>query len=486
MQMLTLNRHRSAPTPILIMWLLASGCSSLQSTHEDEQGHPSQLASLTIAAYQPPSDGILWRSMKLMAEQVTPTSLTVDRSFDRAAFESGNVEDRSVKLGYGTYLFRLTYHDEGNQLIYQSCPEDESRQHEITTSKYRLTIKICKTPALGSSQIPVPSGEVAITPTADISIAPIPEDINNHPEQQSFPDPRQEVNGIWVDPNSSAMREALRYRSAASQDGRRLRYIATQPAAIWYAQWRDDIREIVARDATAAQAANATLVIVPYLIPLRDCGQYSAGGVDAERYQVWINRVADGLGNAKVLVILEPDALAMIDDLKDGQPCLTDEEKATRLELMRMATVRFKRNPNARVYLDAGHPGWKSVDFMVDILTRAGIDAADGFALNVSSYQTTQANVAYGAQIIGQLSKKTFVIDTSRNGNGPAPDNEWCNPAGRALGTVPTLQTKFPSVDALLWIKRPGESDGTCNGGPHAGAWWREMALQLAKNAGIP
>ena len=77
-----------------------------------------------------------------------------------------------------------------------------------------------------------------------------------------------------------------------------------------------------------------------------------------------------------------------------------------------------------------------------------------------------------------------FVIDTSRNGAGPAPGDDWCNPPGRALGPAPTGQTGDPAVDALLWIKRPGESDGSCNGAPPAGAWWPEGALALARAAG--
>ncbi|NEE07199.1 glycoside hydrolase family 6 protein, partial [Streptomyces sp. SID7499] len=75
-------------------------------------------------------------------------------------------------------------------------------------------------------------------------------------------------------------------------------------------------------------------------------------------------------------------------------------------------------------------------------------------------------------------------IDTSRNGNGPYtggdPAESWCNPPGRALGEAPTTQTGDERVDAYLWIKRPGESDGDCKGGPKAGAWWPEYALGLA------
>ena len=100
-----------------------------------------------------------------------------------------------------------------------------------------------------------------------------------------------------------------------------------------------------------------------------------------------------------------------------------------------------------------------------------------------------------------------FVIDTSRNGQGPwtatapYPDTQdWCNPPNRGLGLRPTLDTGVPLVDAYLWIKIPGESDGTCTRGgpagsvdpewgvvdPAAGQWFPEQALQLARLANPP
>ena len=74
-----------------------------------------------------------------------------------------------------------------------------------------------------------------------------------------------------------------------------------------------------------------------------------------------------------------------------------------------------------------------------------------------------------------------YVIDTSRSGLGPTADNEWCNPLGRAVGTLPTTATGIDGLDAYLWIKPPGESDGSCNGGPTAGKFWAEYALELAE-----
>ena len=45
------------------------------------------------------------------------------------------------------------------------------------------------------------------------------------------------------------------------------------------------------------------------------------------------------------------------------------------------------------------------------------------------------------------------------------------------------VQLGTTSLDALLWVKHPGDSDGTCNGGPKAGMWWEKYALDLVRNS---
>ena len=85
--------------------------------------------------------------------------------------------------------------------------------------------------------------------------------------------------------------------------------------------------------------------------------------------------------------------------------------------------------------------------------------------------------------IIGDEAR--FVIDTSRNGLGPTDDSEWCNPQGRANGRRPSLNVAREGLDARLWIKTPGRSDGYCNGGPEAGDWWPEYARGLWEEADL-
>ncbi|MGH8891413.1 MAG: glycoside hydrolase family 6 protein [Acidothermaceae bacterium] len=254
---------------------------------------------------------------------------------------------------------------------------------------------------------------------------------------------------------------------------------------------------------------------------------------------------------------------------------------------------------NSLVYLDAGHSAWHSVADISTRLEQAGVSDVQGFSLNTSNYQYTANLDFYGtwisdcltytekvvpgdygscgdmywsggpannwtgvalspygvwsetasdptlntigidsryASILGTTTPTAhFVVDTSRNGNGPnnmsaysaAPYNQpanvvsslaggnWCNPPGAGLGLLPTTHTGVPLVDAYLWVKTPGQSDGQCNiaGGarawdytqynpwnwdttqqqnndplwgitdPAAGAWFNQQALQLAQLA---
>ena len=123
---------------------------------------------------------------------------------------------------------------------------------------------------------------------------------------------------------------------------------------------------------------------------------------------------------------------------------------------------------------------------MASRLTQVGVQNADGFALNVSNYQKNSDLIAYANAIRAAGVNKNYVIDTSRNGNGPNANNDWCNPPGRALGHPPAHPTDVPGLDAYLWVKVPGESDGTCNGGPDAGTWWRDLSPLLNLTARLP
>ena len=123
----------------------------------------------------------------------------------------------------------------------------------------------------------------------------------------------------------------------------------------------------------------------------------------------------------------------------------------------------------------------------------------------VQALNTSGLNLLYAGMPAGTTH---FVIDTSRNGQGPwdwagagytsaGVAQDWCNPPDRGLGIPPTTDTGNPLVDAYLWIKVPGESDGACTRDgsagdqdperdmvdPAAGAWFAEQARELIELA---
>jgi endoglucanase len=279
---------------------------------------------------------------------------------------------------------------------------------------------------------------------------------------------------LFVDPVSDARRQADAWRESDPARSSLMERIARQPVAVWKGDWNPDIRREVDRTVTQMAGAGALPLLVAYNIPQRDCGLYSAGGAgSAEAYRGWVDEFARGIGNRPAVVVLEPDALA-------GMDCLSTEKQEERLALLRYAVEQFQGR-GTHVYIDAGHARWHAPDEIARRLRTAGIDRAAGFSLNVSNFHPTLENVAYGSEIAQRAGGARFVIDTSRNGLGVRSAEEWCNPTGQGLGNNPTAQTGHDLVDAFLWIKRPGESDGECNGGPAAGHWWADYALGLAE-----
>lgn len=228
-------------------------------------------------------------------------------------------------------------------------------------------------------------------------------------------------------------------------------------------------------------STGTTPVIVVYNIPHRDCGSYSSGGSnDASAYRQWIDGISSMVGNRRIAVVLEPDALSVAD-------CLSDWQQSERWSLIRYATEAFRqRNPQAVTYI-AAMTGFSDVSKMAARLKASGIDNTRGFALNVADFETTPNNIAYGETLRRALGTDAkFIVDTSRNGSGRYPgtgEAVWCNPPGRTIGERPTMSTGRPNVDAFLWIKDQTTDGGCWNSNPVAHPY--EYTLDIAKRSGV-
>ncbi|WNV76657.1 glycoside hydrolase family 6 protein [Geodermatophilus sp. DSM 44513] len=298
---------------------------------------------------------------------------------------------------------------------------------------------------------------------------------------------------LWLNPEGHAPVAVEQAQAEGrADDAEVLAPLAEQPTATWIAT-PDNPYPAVLEISEAAAAAGELPVLVAYNVPGRDCGLYSAGGAaDVDAYLAWVGAFAAALGDRPAVVVLEPDAVPQAVVGCEGL------DPAARYGLLAQAVDILDRQPGTRVYLDAGNASWVTdLPVLADALRRSGVDRTDGFSVNVSNYETTEVSAEYGLALSEELEAGApegtppphFVIDTSRNGAGPpeeaaGAEGRWCNPPGRELGQPPTTSPVLPRVDALLWVKQPGDSDGTCAGGPPAGQWWPEMAADLVPDAG--
>jgi endoglucanase len=278
---------------------------------------------------------------------------------------------------------------------------------------------------------------------------------------------------LYAAPNSAAAQQVAAWQAQRPADAAQIAKLAAQPQASWFGTWvgPDEIAARVGAVARAASAARQWPALVAYDMPRP--GQPSQPD-PAATYVAWIRGFARGIGHRHVIVVVEPDALAQLGELSAPQ-------RAERRALLRTAVRALTARPHALVYIDAGHERWHPPAEIARWLRQVGVARAAGFSLNVANFDSTASEVAYGRAISKLIGGKGFVIDTSRNGRGPLP-GQWCNPPGRALGRRPVV-APARGVDAYLWVKGPGFSDGTCNGGPPAGTWWPEYALGLAQRA---
>lgn len=322
-----------------------------------------------------------------------------------------------------------------------------------------------------------------------------------------------------------------------------LRKAATFPVAVWLdtianakrtSEWLDD----ALKQQTAA-GQPVVPVFVVYDLPNRDCnaeasnGELSVKDGGEARYQKeYIDLIAaqfQAHASQRIVVVLEPDSLANIATNLGNDKCVTAEPVYRRAISYAIAKLSL---PNVFIYLDAAHAGWlgwpknlqKSIGIYKDVLTAAGgADRIRGFAVNVSNYDPVKVEggkrgdpsypppdeLSYVNDLAAALNaagirNKGFIIDTSRNGraNIRSGVGNWCNIKGAGLGERPRADPA-PLVDAFVWVKVPGQADGTANasaprfdpncasddatpGAPEAGEWFDPYLVDLVKNANPP
>lgn len=180
-------------------------------------------------------------------------------------------------------------------------------------------------------------------------------------------------------------------------------------------------------------------------------------------YKRWIQEFAAGIGDSRVILLLQPDMPFTI--------CLPRNSRID-LKLISWTAQQFNALPHTTVYIDAGASDWLRPTQAASMLKRAGVGHVRGFALNLTHYDSTPRSVAYGRQIVRWLSSHGvkgvhFTVSTAMNGRPFISykhkrtfklGTECKSRSDRVcvtLGQQPTTQTATPLCDGYLWFGRP-------------------------------
>lgn len=336
--------------------------------------------------------------------------------------------------------------------------------------------------------------------------------------------------------------------------------------------------------ALAQQAVSDTpwkpvvLTVVLYDLPNRDCSAAASNGElrleegGLERYKRdYVDRIVSELSadsayrKLRIVAIVEPDALPNLVTNLETHPACRVAAPGYR-EGVAYAVSRLAALDHVYSYLDIAHSGWLGWDNAARAATiyKEVLDAAGGprsvrgFATNVANYSSLHepfdpySDVERHKGVIegfygwnrvldehrfvdvlrSHFPLHGFIVDTSRNGWRDRPGlprdrrthkGNWCNVDGAGIGERPRAAPR-PGIDAYLWVKPPGASDGTSDrsqrvanaegkrfdemcgvdpvvrthskgeaiptdaldGAPHAGDWFPSQFEMLVRNATPP
>ncbi len=314
--------------------------------------------------------------------------------------------------------------------------------------------------------------------------------------------------------------------------------VAQQPTGIWLDHQaklcgpaRDGRMSLLAHlyKAEAQAQVLGQPVVMPLVLfdlPGRDCSSGAAPGDNAPtaeglaRYQQTVDIIqalAYAHPHVRMVIDIEPGALAMTVDAQESGANVCDDEIALYREGVTYALAAFAKVPNLYAYVDVAHAAWlgwhmdaavaELVAWVSDAKNRAGVQGPvlSGIGTNVAeyipltepylaasdmsnsrfyNYNTYLTAMDYAGDFTARLNAQGLnvgaLVDTARNGWGGAyrplaigfgdsyrldqrrSRADWCNNALAGMGQLPraTPSADHNFIHAYTWLKPPGESDG--------------------------
>lgn len=283
-----------------------------------------------------------------------------------------------------------------------------------------------------------------------------------------------------------------RYPKAAQQ----LRVIADQPETKRFGTWTKRPRFEISTYLQRVQQTDPGSIplVATYRLKHLQCGGVSDSAADVASYKRWYDEFAAGIGNQRIVLFYEIDALITM-------KCLSGKGRAARIDEVTYAIDVLSKLPHAVVYVDAGSGLAHGAPYIAAKLRQVGVHKIQGFFTNATHQNWTSKEIAY-ARTLRRLTggRAHFVVNTSGNGRGPDVPKDRvkhgnsfrCNSPNNGLGPRPSSDVparyQAQGLDALVWIGNPGRSAGRCalkiyKKVPPTGAFWLDYALKLIANA---
>ncbi|KNG50486.1 cellobiohydrolase-like protein II precursor [Stemphylium lycopersici] len=294
----------------------------------------------------------------------------------------------------------------------------------------------------------------------------------------------------------------------------------------------------VVEDGIKDVPCNQIAALVIYDLPGRDCAAKASNGelavgelnIYKTEYIDPIVAIFKKYPNTAIALVIEPDSLPNLVTNIDLQTC---KDSASGYREGVAYALKQLNLPNVMMYIDAGHGGWlgwndnlkPGAKELSAVYKKAGSPKqVRGIATNVAGWNAWdlspgEFSSATDAQWNKAQNEKKYIelfspelksagmpgqaiVDTGRNGvTGLRQEwGNWCNIDGAGFGRRPTSTTGSSLVDAFVWVKPGGESDGTSDTSadrydsfcgksesfkpsPEAGQWNQEYFEMLVRNA---
>ncbi|KAF2018267.1 glycoside hydrolase family 6 protein [Aaosphaeria arxii CBS 175.79] len=300
----------------------------------------------------------------------------------------------------------------------------------------------------------------------------------------------------------------------------------------------DEYLAIIKERNAAGEKLMGTFVV--YNLPDRDCAALASNGelhIDqngVELYKTdYIDKIAaiiEKYPDIKINLAIEPDSLANMVTNMNVAKC---QRAAPYYRDLTSYALKKLNYDNVDMYLDGGHAGWLGWEANItpaakmfgEVFKAAGSPrGVRGIVTNVSNYNAwkigacpalTSPNAncdeerfvkAFAPLLQANGFPAHFIVDVGRSGKQPTAQEQWgdwCNVRGAGFGPRPTTNTGSDLVDAFVWVKPGGESDGTSDTSanrydahcgrpsafkpaPEAGHWFQAYFQMLLENANPP